>query len=399
MLAALALAFSPACGLYADDTGVYYRDYSLAFGLPWDLSGATQNGRGVAKALSDIYYRGLSSGIESDFIRGTIGALWSFAVSWSSTMWPHELGHYLRAEQHGAVFRIERLAFPGAIGSVRFPPGAEIDDELAFVIGGLEVNAAIARDIQRDWYYRGGLYNDELYNAFFQRMMAPAYAWLFIPVDPADPASWKDGGGKPRAIGDFASVARLIYEKTGGLLMLDEDTVDPAFVELYKKMKLWSLLWNLADFNTYHQLRALFRGELDGSPAPYLIGGPEGGWSYGTAFNLSPLGAELYLYNYVALRDGFLSGYLRYGVPMQNYGVGLDLPALLRSRRLELDVELHLWHQDTYGLGFGVGMDLSMPLPRRISLSYRFLFKEGGYLLGAPLQAGVSGGLCLRFAR
>lgn len=120
------------------------------------------------------------------------------------------------------------MGFPGPEGARRFPEDATLEDELLFAIGGLEVNSRIALGIQRDYYRYNGLYNDELYTAFFHRIMYPAYFGLLAPpINPADSKNWIDTNGEQISLGDLASVARLIFERQGKSVLLEDGTVNP----------------------------------------------------------------------------------------------------------------------------------------------------------------------------
>jgi hypothetical protein len=396
------LIFFCTSGIHADpdpiDAGVsFHRDYKLVLGFPYDLSNAAINTRTAGKVLVDIYYRGIAPQISSHLARNLIGTLWSFSLCWSSTMWPHELGHFLRVKQVGGDFWIEKVVFPVAFGTVVFPDNASLEDELLFVIGGLEVNSLIALGIQQDSFRHNGLYNDELYTAFFHRLMYPAYTWLFAPINPADPASWINENDEQVSFGDVASIARLVIERQGKTVFLGDGSVNPELVTFYEKARLWSLLWNLADINLYYQLAALTKGELAGARPPYLIGDANKGWAYGTLFNASILGAELYLNNYLNWNGRHYRTYLKYGFPLTDYGIGLGLTDILPMTSLNTDLEFHAWHQHYYGTGFAIGATFGIPLSQNLSASIRSLWKLDGYILGSPLQQGLSGYLGLRY--
>jgi hypothetical protein len=375
----------------------FHREYNLGLGVPYDLSNAAINARTAGKALIDVYYRGIAPQVRSPLARDFIGSLWSFTVCWSSAMWPHELGHFLRVKQVGGDFWIEKIAFPVAFGAVRFPAGSSLEDELLFVIGGLEVNSLMALGIQQDNFRYNGLYNDELYTALFHRLMFPAYTWLFAPIDPADPGSWKNENDEQVSFGDVASMARLVLERQGKSVLLGDGSVNPELVSFYQSAKLWSLLWNLADINLYYQLTALFRGELAGTNPPYVIGDARRGWSYGTLFNATVLGVELLLNNYVNWDGRHYRAYLKYGFPLTDYGMGIGFLDIFSESFLDTNLEIHAWHQEYYGTGFAIGADLDIPLSKNLYARFRSLWKLEGYLLGTPLQQGLSGYIGLKY--
>ncbi|MDY0288243.1 MAG: hypothetical protein RBR15_05420 [Sphaerochaeta sp.] len=389
-------------GTYADqnpdNTGAsFHRDYSLALGAPYDLSNSVINSRSMGKALIDTYYRGVGPQISSPFVRNLFGALWSFTVTWSATTWPHEFGHYLRTKQVGGDFWIKSMGFPGPEGGRSFPEDATLEDELLFAIGGLEVNSLIALGIQQDTYRYNGLYNDELYAAFFHRIIYPTYLWLTPMMDPSDPANWIDEDGKQISLGDVASVARLILERQGKKVLLPDGTVNPELLTFYKNAQIWSLIWNLADINLYYQVAALFKGELDGTRPPYLIGDSTRGWSYGMLANASVLGAELYFNNYLSWDGRHYWAYLKYGFPYTDYGIGLGFPDILQTKALHADLELHAWHQEYYGTGVAVKATLDIPLSQSLSAIVQPMWKLDGYLLGTPIGQGFSGYIGLTY--
>ncbi|MBW6458252.1 MAG: hypothetical protein K0B52_03725 [FCB group bacterium] len=393
----LSLGFVYAGTEFSPQDTSYHRDYPVVFAFRQDIRNSVVNSRTAGKLLFDAYYRGIAPQIGNKTLRNALGFFWSFTTTWSSTMWPHEFGHYLRAKQAGGDFYVEKVVFPMAFGVVDLPPDATIEDELLFVTGGFEANFMISRDIQHDYYRYNGLYNDELFTAFFHRVMYPAYTCLFVRMDPADPANWLDSEGGIIAMGDVASMARLTWERTGGNVILPDSSVAPELVQFYNRSSLMGVLWNLADMNLYMQAAALFRGETNGRRPRHLIEKDHFKWSYGTLFNASVLGAELYLNQYMHIRDRFYSAYLKYGFPFRNYGIGAAVHDLVRSERFDLGLQVDLWHQEYYGNGLSAAAALDLKLMHHIDLMAHIGWKTRGYVLGMPVESGMTGFLGLRY--
>lgn len=93
----------------------WYRDYLFLFGGSGDVQNAVTNARTFSKMLFDAYYRVVEPGIKHELLKNGLGALWSFTITWLSSMVPQE-------------------------------------DELAFVTGCIEVNTLYAMNVQKDWY-------------------------------------------------------------------------------------------------------------------------------------------------------------------------------------------------------------------------------------------------------
>ncbi|HPD80842.1 MAG TPA: hypothetical protein P5519_05155 [Spirochaetia bacterium] len=365
----------------------YYRDYQFLIGGWGDVQNAVTNSRTLSKMLFDAYYRLAAPAITNTFLRESIGALWSFSVTWLSSMAPHELGHFFRANEVNATFWIEGLGFPGPVGHIVFPATKTKEDELAFVTGGIEVNTLYAMNVQKDWYRYNGLFNDEIFVTLFHRIIFPAYAFF---VDPAVPANWRDANGNDIALGDVASVARLVFERQNKPVLLTDGSVNPELVTYYNATKWVSLLVNLLDLNTYYEAAALFSGETNGKNAPWLFGNSTWGYSYGLFTTVAQLGTEIYFYNYAALNRHSVNIYLRYGFPLKNMGIGLTLFDLVKFSFLSLDMSIHLWTQEYCDFGGAVEGTLYIPLTKRWSLCMLGRWKTLGYMLGLPIKEGFS---------
>ena len=366
---------------------VFYRDYTVMVGGFGDIGNAVHNSRTTSKLMFDCYYRFIAPGIDSQFLRECLGAVWSFTTTWFSTMASHEFGHFFRANEVGATFWIEALGFPGPRGNILFSDNKTKEDELNFVTGGIEVNTLFAMGVQEDWYRHNGLYNDELFVTVFHKIVFPAYAFS---VDAANPNNWRDDNQNEIALGDVASTARLVFERQGKAVVLPDGTVNPELVSYYSWTQWASLLTLLLDFNTYSEVSALFSGETNGKKAPWLFGDSTWGYSYGIFSSISQLGTDIYLHNYLALNKQSLLVYLRYGFPLKNYGMGITVRDITIANSLAMDVSAHLWTQEYCSFGGAIEGTIFINFTPNWALAVLGRWKSPGYMLGLPLCEGLS---------
>jgi len=388
LLAILLVTFNYFCSAQTDSiTGVnavYHRDYSLGYGIRYDVLNSTENLRTGLKLYSDVYYRVLSPNIKNKTLRNITAFTWSFIGKWSSILWPHEFGHKLRTSQVGGHFSFVKFQPPGVIGKLEMPINATFEDKTLAVIGGFEANYLIARDIQYDYHRYNGLYNDELGIAFGNRIMYALYTYAFAYQNPKNTETWNLEGGDP------VNFTKLVWQNSDKKVFNPDGSVNNELIKFYNSAGLLSILWNLIDINLYQQAGAFFGNELGGKN-PYLIGNTKFSWSYGTFFNTSSLGAELYLNNYLKYNDNFYNVYFRYGFPFKNYGLGVNAPDLLLSDKFKIGGQLDLWTQDFYGNGFALSSNISYKIVDKLNIFTRFGYKQNGYLAGMTTKNGVFG--------
>lgn len=372
------------------DSTIYYRDYVAIYGLKNDVLNSSENFRTGLKLFSDAYFRGLAPRIKNKTVRNTSGFVWSFLVKWSSMLWPHEFGHMLRTNQAGGKFSFEKFAFPGLIGKLELPDNATPEDHTLALIGGFEANYITARDVQLDFYKNNGMYNDELGMAFGHRIMYPLYTFAFAYQDPKNPQTWIESGGDP------VNFTKLVWEM-GNKEVIDTDgNVNDGLVKFYNNAAILSVIWNLIDLNLYKQAGAFFGNELEGKK-PMFIGNNTFSWSYGTLFNTSVLGAELYLNNYLKMKGNFYSFYFKYGFPFKNNGVGFYIPNILRFKKISFDIQADLWTQDYYGNGLSLNTTTHYRIKDKFSLMAQTGYKSEGYMLGKTTREGLIGYLGIKF--
>lgn len=375
----------------ADSTLHYHRDYQIVAVTGYDLLNSAENSRAAVKFLNDIYFRRVRQKIGNSFLRNSIGFGYRFATTWLSMSLPHELGHCLRTKQAGGDFGIEKITFPMIYGRLRLPDNATPEDHALALIGGFEANFITARDVQRDFFQYGSLYNEELGMCFAHRVMYDLYAFLFTPVNPEKQQAWKE------VIGDPITFTKLVWEFGGRDVFLQDSSVSRDLINFYRQTIYSSLLWNLLDVNLYREVVAFFGDELGGKRAKYLIGNEANGWAYGTLFNTSPLGAELYLDNYLRINKRFLVIYFRYGFPFRNTGAGILAKDLIDTGPFKADFGIDIWQQYHYGRGLALSTNLKYFINNQLALIFQPHLKSEGYLLGKPTDQCATFLLGLKF--
>ncbi|MEO0124031.1 MAG: hypothetical protein ABIL69_08540 [candidate division WOR-3 bacterium] len=368
-----------------DSTNIcFHRDYQVLFATNYNLLNSTENSRTAVKFLNDIYFRTLKPKIRNSILKNSLGFVWRFTTTWITMSLPHEFGHYLRTKQAGGDFGIEKITFPMIYGRLKLPDTATPEDHTLALIGGFEANFITARDVQNDFFQYGSLYNEELAISFAHRIMYNLYAFLFTPVNPEDPGSWKE------VIGDPITFTKLVWEFGGRSVFLQDSTINRELVDFYKKSIYSSLLWNLFDMNFYREASSFFGDELGGKKAKYLIGNEDKGWAYGTFFNTSVLGAELYLNNYLRFNKKFFVVYLKYGFPFVNNGAGIFTKSLIDVRNFKADFGMDIWNQYYYGNGFAFNSSLKYFISNQFIIMVQPYWKSKGYLLGMPTNQCAS---------
>ncbi|MEO0304713.1 MAG: hypothetical protein ABIM64_05575 [candidate division WOR-3 bacterium] len=364
------------------DKNNFHRDYFFAYYNNYDITNSSENFRTGLKIFSDLYYRGISSKIDNSFIKGVLGFTFSFTSRWFSMLWPHEFGHYLRAKQVGGDFSFVKFQFPGVVGDMDLPLDATLEDHTLALIGGFEANYLTTRDVQFDFYRFDGLYNDEYGMSFGNRIMYPFYAFLIAQQNPQDPQTWIISGGDP------VNFTKLVWEMNGRKVFNPDSSINEGLVKFYNNAAYLSILWNLLDINLYKQVLSYFGDELKGKK-PFYIGAKNLFWSYGTFFNTSPLGVELYFSNYLKVYDYFINLYIRYGLPFKNNGIGIALPQVLKFKNLSFGLNSDFWTQDYYGKGFLVSTNLSYRMKEKWNLETQISYKTKGYIPGKTTKEGL----------
>ncbi|MEL6843303.1 MAG: hypothetical protein AAFP02_08815, partial [Bacteroidota bacterium] len=297
----------------------------------------------------------------------------------------------LRAQQVGGRFNIHNFALPYPYTTMTLPEDINLVDETLSVTGGFEVNYLQVRDLQSQFIQEDGLTNDDLALSFANRLMFPLYTTLLIRVDPSDPNTWINTAGDPVHI-----VLPVFQNFANGQVFLGDGSVNPELVQFYQEAALFGTFFNLLDPNFYREAGATFGKDKVRKPL-FMVGNQERGWTYGTMFNMSPLGYELYLRNYLHLAGQQFGFYLKYGRPFRNNGLGLSWHNMLPNQKLQLSTQLEFWEQERFGRGASAELSLSYPLGRHFDVIAVGGYKTEGYLLGKQIGQGVNLGFNLRY--
>ena len=381
--------------------GEVRREYSLLFGGIDDPATYARAGLDLDKAMSDLYYYGIGRAIPPT-IDAFAATAWQVWWSFMTTIWPHEFGHWSRARQIGGEFVFERLSIPWPETRMDLPATRSLAEEALTSVGGFEINYLMRAMALDDLYSRGYSFSDELIHSFIQGIYYPGYAWVVAPlvnggwIDPADPDTWI------HTMGDPVESTLLVFKSfTGRQPITGEGRVDPDLVAYYWESLIMSLAWTLLDPALYEGARAFNVDMRDNSGLvrSRMWGDPAFSWSYGTMFNASPLGYELYLVGRFQASGCYASAYLKYGRPFLNLGAGLAVPRLIEVGPVAAGGRLDYWYEGPYGQGIALDTQVETSLGPAVGLVLGGGWKSAGYLVGRPLGQSWSlrGGLRLSF--
>jgi hypothetical protein len=275
---------------------------------------------------------------------------------------------------------------------MHLPDSINLVDEALSVIAGFEVNYLNVRTIQREFILNDGSSNEDLNFSFANRLMYPLYASVIVPTDPEDPDSWINTAGDP-----VHTTLPVFKNYADGLIIMDDGTVNPELVTYWAQTATLASLFNFLDPQFYRELGAVFGSKEKARKPKFLIGDQSNGWTYGTLFNVSPLGYELYMNNYIHLNDNKFAMYLKYGKPFKNNGMGVLWKDMISTEKLSATAVVDIWEQDLFGTGISTEVNLRIKMNKGLGLVFNGGYKSEGYVLGKPLDAGVTGGLGFDF--
>jgi hypothetical protein len=174
--------------------------------------------------------------------------------------------------------------------------------------------------------------------------------------------------------------------------------------EKLKKLKRSAVMNFLSPF-PYYSIYAFFKSYYwSGTAHTSLPMIPFSGFDYlpSFRFGLSPHGYELILENYIRTAGHAARLYFRYGEPRihENWGAGVDVTGLFKSRALSLDGDVHFWKQPPLLLdgadhagghaSFGWAAVLTATISPFMRRNIHFLaqagYKTGGFLEGENLS-------------
>ena len=374
-------------GIGVSQDSLWTRDYELKMYNQFDLRNSADNGITAHRILHDVYRKEIKPKMGKTL--GNISYdIYSFAATYMAMIWPHEFGHSLRAKQAGGHFKIHNARIPVPYTTMHLPEDISLVDEALSVTGGFEVNYLSVRKLQGEFIRRNGAYNEDLSLAFVHRMMYPVYASLIVRVDPENPDTWINTAGDP-----VHCVLPVFKNYADGKVFLQDGEVNPELVNFYNQSVIFASFFQLLDPQFYKEAMASF-GSGDKIRRPtFLIGNHQNGWTYGTLFNTSPLGYELYLNNYVHLNGHQFSIYGKYGKPFKNNGIGISWHNALQTGKLNLSAHVDLWDQDIFGKGVGAEVMFNYELIEKIGMQVNLGYKTEGYVLGKQINPGINLGL------
>lgn len=366
----------------------WQRTYQFGAYNQFDLRNSSGNAIATHRVLQDVFRKNVKPQLGTK--TGNItGGIYSFATTYLTMLWSHEFGHSLRAKQVSGYFKIHNFGLPIPYTTMHLPDDISLSNEALSVTAGFEVNSLSARQIQQEFVAQNGIYNEDLGFAFANRLMYPLYSLLILPRNPEDKETWTNTAGDP------VHVALPVFKNyANGQVFRADSSVNPALVRYYNQSTYLGLLFNLLDPQMYREVGATFGKNKTRRPI-FLLGDYTKGWTYGTLFNVSPLGYELYLNNYIHWADQHFMLYLKYGNPFKNNGVGLVWNRFVASPKVQLSAKVDAWDQDLFGKGLSTEIQGELKLSKYFGLMANLGYKSKGYVLGKQLEAGLNlgGGL------
>jgi hypothetical protein len=387
VLLLLISSFASPAAAQENRSGDPSREYRLMFGSLTELEPIATAGLTFNRMVHDLYYDRIGP-VLSEKIRPVSEIAWSIFWTFTFTMWPHDGGHWARAEQIGGNFIIHGYSFPFPEAEMKLPSTLKPGEGTLSSIGGFEINYLMSRQVRNAFYGNGYVHADDLIHFLIQHTHFPFYAFLLTPADPTVPETWTDTYGDP------VECVLSVYENyTGRPAIRNDGSVDPDLVRQYREASYLSLLWTLLDPMLYRSAGAFGADMYENrglTPSKMLIGNGQNGWIYGTQFHPSPLGYELYFTNYMHLKGNFYTVYLKWGRPYRNIGIGISAPGLLETGKTSVGLSCDLWDQDIYGRGAALSVNTEFRAGERFSLFLDGTWKDRGYLIGKRIRQSVT---------
>jgi len=362
---------------------IFHRHYDIGIAPNFDLHNLSRNSLTTFKVSQDAFNVGVRQKLPKK-LGNVLTGVWSFSMTYLHMIWPHEFGHSMRARQIGGQFHIHNSALPFPYTTMELPDNASYIDRALSVTGGFEVNYLTSSSIRRDFYEYNGLYNDELALSFANNMMFIVYTNLVVGRNPKDPDTWVNTAGDPVHI-----VHPVWQEYSNNEVIMPDSIVNPGLVKFYNQSWLFGALWQLADPYFYKQTVGAFSESLKGKRPWYWVGDYEKGWTTGTSFNMSPLGYELYLNNFVNWNDRLFEVSLKYGRPFKNNSLILSCPDVYDGDVLKIGARAEVWDQDIFGTGFSAIANASFKFQSNLAITTEIGYKSDGYSLGRSLDESL----------
>jgi hypothetical protein len=373
----------------------FFREYRLLLGHPEEMEVIANTGVTLNKVMSDLYFKGFGPKLPAKVGKITEVA-WSVFWTFSTSLWPHEFGHWARARQTGGDFIFTGFTFPFPTARMEFPAAYKTPEDATLPsIGGFEINSLMRRQAHDDFYRNRFAHSDELVHSFIQEVYYPFYAFVVAFADVDNPYTWTNTRGDP--VEGALSVYRTF---TGREALRSDSTVDPDLIRQYRESVYMSVLWTALDPMLYISAKAFNKNMKDNSGLmrPWMLfSRSDIGWTWGTSFNPSPLGYELYFTNYLRLEDRLYSLYIKGGRPYKNIGAGFSVPDLVSVGKFSLGSSCDFWMQDVYGKGLAASLLSEFRLSRNSGLLVKAGWKERGYVMGRNSKESallMGGGFC-----
>lgn len=365
--------------------------YEIGLFNQYDLRNSATNALTVHRLSHDLFNTTIRSKMSEKSGNVAYG-VFSFASTYMSMVWSHEFGHSLRAEQVGGHFNIHNANLPIPRTTMSLPDSINLVDETLSVTGGFEVNYLHVRTIQREFMQNNGASNTDLAFAFANRIMFPLYTSVIVPIDPEEKDVWINTAGDP------VHVILPVWENySHGKVFMADSTVNPDLVDFYGQAALLGTYFNLLDPHFYREAAASFGSEKVERKPIWLIGDEENGWTYGTLFNVSPLGYELYMNNYINIGGRSISVYFKTGRPFKNNGAGMVWHEFFKNEKITMSGRVEAWDQDIFDSGFSGELTTDLRLSERMGVVIHSGYKTEGYVLGKQIQDGFNLGLGIKY--
>ncbi len=373
--------------IHAQDS-LWVRKYKASAFNQYDLRNSSINFITANRALNDAFRKNIKP-LMGEKIGNISYGIYSFAVTYLTMLWSHEIGHSLRARQANGQFKIHDMALPVPNTTMHLPDDITLMDEALSVTAGFEVNYISVRDIQNDFITQNGLYNEDLALSFAHRVLYPLYISLITPMDASNSDAWTDPAGDP------AFIALLVSQNySEDPMIMPDGTVNPDLVDLYNQSAIFASFFSLLDPQFYREVGGAFGKNKTRKPI-FLLGDQANGWTYGTLFNTSPLGYELYMNNYIHFNDKQFTVYLKYGNPFKNNGIGVLWNNMISNESFNVAGKLEAWDQDIFGKGMSGEVTMDWKFSDRFGASITTGYKTEGYVLGKQIAEGFNLGMGL----
>jgi len=370
---------------------LWTRTYEFGIYNNYDLRNSSRNAISTHRVLNDGFNSLVTSKMKPK-AANISKAVFTFASTYLTMLWSHEIGHSIRARQVGGTFNIHNFNLPVPYTTVDLPEDISLVDEAIFVSAGFEVNYLNIRTLQSQFVSQNGLWNEDLAFSFANRLMYPIYTSLIVPIDPKKANVWIETAGDP-----VHYLLPVFKNYSNNQVFMSDGTVNPELVKLYNQATFFATFFQLLDPQFYREVGAAL-GKTSKIRRPiFMIGDYQNGWTYGTLFNASPLGYELYMQNYIHYKDRQFGLYVKYGRPFKNNGLGLSMNDAITYQNFKSDFLLEIWQQDLFVNGISAEFNGEWKVSEMIGINFNLGYKTNGYLLGKQLDSGLNlgAGICI----